>query len=220
MKEAMKEDNGSRFGAMKKSLFGGVMALGFLVVLAPAARADLVYDSTNGLCCFEVSLQQTDANNVFVNVTLTGGATLFANTGSPYPTNHPGFGFNLAGAAITSANILSPVNLDTFHVGSGTTSPNFGTFAYYFDIPGNGTSLADAGPLQFTVSRASGVLITDFGTNAAGYSFVADILDATGGTGLSAINTPGTPSVPEPISLSLVGGGLLALGLFRKRFSA
>lgn len=29
-----------------------------------------------------------------------------------------------------------------------------------------------------------------------------------------------TPSVPEPMSLSLVGCGLLALGLFRKRFSA
>ncbi|HSR07666.1 MAG TPA: PEP-CTERM sorting domain-containing protein, partial [Bryobacteraceae bacterium] len=27
-------------------------------------------------------------------------------------------------------------------------------------------------------------------------------------------------AVPEPMSLSLVGGGLLALGLFRKRFSA
>jgi len=34
---------------------------------------------------------------------------------------------------------------------------------------------------------------------------------------MSAI--PGT-NVPEPISLSLVGGGLLALGLFRKRFAA
>jgi hypothetical protein len=30
----------------------------------------------------------------------------------------------------------------------------------------------------------------------------------------------GVVPVPEPISLSLVGGGLLALGLFRKRFSA
>jgi|GEM_PF-5023488 len=205
---------------MKKSLLGGVMALGFLVVLAPAARANLIFDSTQGLCCFEVNLQQTDATDVFFNVTLTGGATLFASTGRPFPTNHPGFGFNLAGAAITDANILSPVNLDTFHIGSGTTSPDFGTFAYYFDIPGSGTSGADAGPLEFTVSRASGVLITDFGTNAAGYFFVADILDSAGGTGLSAINTPGTPTVPEPMSLVLVGGGLLALGVFRKRFSA
>lgn len=216
----MKENNKSRLGAMKKSLFGGVMALGILVVLAPAARASLVFDSTNGLCCFEVSLQQTDATDVFVNVTLTGGATAFVKSGSPFPTNHPGFGFNLAGAAITDANIVSPVNLDTFHVGSGTTSPDFGTFAYYFDIPDHGSSGGDAGPLQFTVSRASGVLISDFGTNAAGYFFVADILDAAGGTGLSAINTPGTSGVPEPMSVALVGGGLLGLGLFRKRFSA
>lgn len=209
----MKENKKSRLGAMKKSLFGGVMALGFLVVVAPAARANLIFDSTAGFCCFEVNLQQTDANNVFVNVSLTGGATLFASTGSPYPTNHPGFGFNLAGAAITSANIVSPVNLDTFHIGSDTTSPDFGTFAYYFDIPGSGISAADAGPLQFTVSRASGVLVTDFTANTAGYLFVADILNAAGGTGLSAINTV----VPEPMSVALVGGGLFALGLFRKR---
>lgn len=197
---------------MKKFLFFLAVVVG--LGMAPAARANLVYNSTDGFCCFSVDLQQTSATDVLVSVSLTGGATLFANTGNPFPTNHPGFGFNLAGAAITSANILTPVNLSTFHVGSGTTSPDFGTFAYYFDIPGNGTSGNVAGPLTFTVSRASGVALTDFNANAAGYLFVADILNAQGGTGLSAVSGP---VVPEPISSALVGTGILGLLLFRRR---
>ena len=215
----MNNTNKGRLAIFRKSLLGSFLALSFLVVMAPSARANLVFNSTQGFCCFKVELQQVDPNDVFVNVTLTGGATLFANTGNPFPTNHPGFGFNLAGAAITSANILTPTNLSTFHIGSDVTSPNFGSFAYYFDIPGNGTSGNDAGPLSFTVTRATGILESDFTANAAGYLFVADILNAAGGTGLSAINTPGT-SVPEPVSVSLVGGGLLGLGLLRKRFCA
>jgi hypothetical protein len=205
------------FKAAKKSVVAGLMTLGFLVALAPAARADLIYNSTQGLCCFSVDLHQVSSTDVFVSVTLTGGATLFANTGNP--TNHPGFAFNLGGSAITGANILNAVNLSTFHVGPDVTSgPDFGTFGYFFDIPGSGTSGNDAGPLQFDVSRASGVLITDFGANPSGYFFAADILNGT--TAMAAINTPGTPSVPEPVTLSLVGSGLLALGLLRKRFSA
>jgi hypothetical protein len=34
------------------------------------------------------------------------------------------------------------------------------------------------------------------------------------------IRATGQSGVPEPVSISLVGGGLLALGLFRKRFIA
>jgi hypothetical protein len=208
---------GIRFNKTKGYLLGTAMGLSCLVLLTPAAHATTI-NSTDGFCCFSVTLNQTDADDVFVSVALTNGATLFANTGNG--TNHPGFAFNLAGA-ITATNIVSPTDLSTFHIGpDATNGPSFGTFDYFFDIPGNGTSGNDAGPLTFTVHRSTGVLISDFGANSDGFSFAADICEATTSdscTGMSAISgTPSTPT-PEPVSLSLVGGGLLALGFLRKR---
>ena len=209
------------FGTFKGAVLGTLAGLIGLIVVAPSARADAIFNSAQGFCCFSVDLHQTDANDILVTVSLTNGATLFANTGNG--TNHPGFAFNLAGSAITGANILSPTNLGTFHVGPDVTGgPDFGTFGYFFDIPGSGTSGNDAGPLTFTVQR-TGILLSDFTANASGYYFAADICQASAPgvacTGESAINTAPTSSVPEPVSLSLVGGGLLALGLFRKRLA-
>src|SRR3984957_3314448 len=167
---------GIKFDKLKWYLFGTVGGL-CLTALTPAAHAGTI-NSTDGFCCFSVTLTQTDADDVAVSVALTNGATLFANTGNN--TNHPGFAFNLAGAAITSTNIVSPTDLGTFHVGPDATGgPSFGTFDYFFDIPGSGTSGNDAGPLTFTVSRSTGVLISDFDANAAGFLFAADICEAT-----------------------------------------
>jgi len=207
---------------MKKFMKSGLMSLavlGALAVTIPAAQAaPIVYNSSVGFCCFSVTLTDSTPTDVFVNVALTGGATEFANTGG----GHIGFGFNLAGAAITSANIvgLTPVSPGWLPLNVGpfaTNGPDYGSFGYYFNIDTSGTS-GNVTALQFTVHRGTGIVPLDFTANASGYRFVADILNAQG-TGMSAI--PGTnTTVPEPISLSLVGGGLLALGLFRKRFAA
>jgi hypothetical protein len=187
----------------KKSLVSSLMILGCLVVLAPAARADLMFNSSQGFCCFSVDLHQAvNPGDVQVTVTLTGGATLFASTGNG--TNHPGFAFNLD-KAITAANIQNAQHLSTFHVGPDVTNgPDYGTFGYFFDIPGNGTNANDAGPLTFDVVL-TGLLLSDFTANAAGYYFEADILNGT--TGESGINTPGTNAgtVPEPTSVILLG---------------
>lgn len=216
----MKKNNQNwKFGARKGYLLGTLMGLGCLVALTPAARAsDITFSSSQGYCCFNVDLTQTDADDIFVSVSLTNGATLFANTGNG--TNHPGFAFNLAGSAISFAgNIVNPVNLGAFTVGDPGSV--FGDFGYMFDIPGSGTSSGVTGPLTFTIHR-TGILLTDFTANTDGYYFAADICQASAPgaacTGEAGINTaPTTPSVPEPLSLSLVGGGLLALGLLRKR---
>jgi hypothetical protein len=213
----MEKNKNRKYGAAKRYLLGALMGLSCLVALTPSARADMLFNSSQGFCCFSVNLHQTDVDDIFVTVTLTNGATLFANTGNG--TNHPGFAFNLTAPAITSANILSQsATLGAFHVGD--PGSQFGDFGYMFDIPGNGTDANDAGPLTFTVHR-TGILLTDFIANSSGYYFAADICnpnaDAAACTGESGINTaPNTPT-PEPVSLSLVGGGLLALGLFGRR---
>lgn len=177
-------------------------------VLAPEARADIVFDSTQGLCCFDVDLHQT-ASGVLVTVTLAGGATVFANTGNG--TNHPGFAFNLD-RTITSSNIQNAQNLSTFHVGPDQTNgPDMGIFGYYFDIPGNGASANDAGPLKFDVVLP-GLTPLDFMANDAGYFFTADVLNGT--TGEVGVNTQGVSinlldPVPEPASIILLATVLI-----------
>ena len=191
-------------------------AIGLALVAMPTAKADLLFvGSQAGFCCFNVQLHSVSATDVNVNVTLTGGATAFVNTGNSNH-NHPGFAFNLAGAPITIANIVNPQNLDTFFVGPVVTNgPNFGTFDYIFTNLDSGGSAHNAGPLTFDIVRASGVALTDFTANAAGYYFEADILNGTTGeSGISAAPTT-VGSVPEPASIFLLGA--VALGLIGSR---
>ena len=189
-----------------RSVLIGLGSICLAAVFAPGARADIVFDSTQGVCCFSVDLHQAGPGDVLVTVTATGGANLFVNTGSPPPTNHPGFAFNLD-QTITAFNIQNSQDLDTFHVGPDPTSgPDFGTFGYYFDIPGNGASAQDKGPLVFDVVLA-GLTPSDFITNVSGYYFAADLLNGTSGE--AGVNTDRTATVqstvPEPTSIILLG---------------
>lgn len=185
-------------------------AIGLMSIVAsltmPAARADLVFiGSQAGLCCFDVDLQQVSSTDVLVTATLTNGAQWFVDTGSG---QHPGFGFNINGApAITISNLSAPWTSSDVHLTSvATGGPDLGTFDYFFDNPGPGSSAHNAGPLSFDVTFASGISINDFIKNSAGYYFVADIANAAGSTGLSGISADPTSAVPEPASVFFLLG--------------
>lgn len=196
-----------------KLIFGLLLAL-----TIPAAKADMLFvGSQAGLCCFNVDLHEVSSTEILVTATLTGGAQWFVDTGSG---QHPGFAFNISGdPAVTISNIDAPwTSSDVNLTAVSTGGPSLGTFDYFIDNPGPGASAANAGPLSFDVSLASGLTVNDFVANSSGYFFVADIMNAAGATGLSGIDTRGVP-VPEPVSW-LFGAGLLSFVVLRRRSTA
>ncbi len=202
---------GPKIGSFK--VLPAVIALSLLAA-APEAKATIITltdDGCTDTCGTgpfgQIELIQTTALLVTVTLTLSPNVR-FAGTGAGEALE-----FNVLGPAITIADITA-----NFVIGPAPASAStFGSFlqSVTCDTCKGGNAGNPSGPLSFTVTRASGVTIADFGTNAKGYMFASDIVGANGNTG--NVGAPGTPGsqVPEPVSLSLMGGGLLMLALRR-----
>ena len=105
-----------------------------------------------------------------------------------------------------------------FEIGpSPATASAFGSFMYSITctLCQGGKAANPAGPLLFTVTSISGVNESSFVPNSGGYYFASDIVGTNGNTGNVASFKGSAPTVPEPVSMVLIGVGLFAIGALK-----
>ena len=162
------------------STFGAAVFL--LCGLSASASATTIYTLNYDGCTRScgtgpfgtVALDQTTPTAVTVTVAL-GSSEAFAGTGAGGALE-----FNVPGSP-TLSNISAG-----FAVGPAPDhASTFGTFlesATCTACQGGNTGNA-TGPLSFTVSSATGVLVSDFISNGKGYFFASDIVGVNGNSG-------------------------------------
>ena len=211
---------------MKHGVLFTVLALAIAVALMPLASAGTISASGEGWC---------EAGGYYCNNTST---TSIADTAAGTDGNvelNDWFAFNSPSESITNATI----SIWNFGMDYYTTSPSpvynlyQATSIDYTGLTGNGTilgsvlfSVADTGTSEFVTITLSAAGIAALNASRGG-----QIIFGGSATGLNPPNadeifgyTDGTPiayltvnsTIPEPGSLMLLGGGLLALGLLKR----
>jgi hypothetical protein len=208
-------------GAMKATW---LLLFSFAAASLVASATPLTFDITSASCgsgiCATVTLTQLDANDVSVDV--EASPNLIINTGA-----HEAFAFNspLTGLVIS----LSAASAPYFAVDPNIpTGFDYGICRTDTTCPSVTNSSGCCTSLTFTVHDSSGLTILNLvQANSSGQIFEADFWAAPRGPTFEAFATcpanmdcsggGGVQAVPEPLSMALTGGGLLFLGVFRRK---
>jgi len=216
--------------------------LGLAATSVPAS-ADMVFNlnqggsafATDGTVYGTVTLHQKTSTTVTVTVKLNGGAT-FAGTNAGYAiawnigTSDPAPAITVTLASSSTGYDKNNFELENYNPSSGgyakyKATPFTGgscgaTTAACFDYaidykPSGGTG--DDYKLVFDVTKAGGLLLTDFGTNSkdgAHYYFASDIFFDCDTGNVAAISGK---KVPEPSTWMLSFMGLFGLAFMGRR---
>ena len=197
-------------------LLGAVLLLG-----ASSARATVVYNLTSDHCtggCGTAPFGDVtlDQNGTTVDVTVSlNSPNWFVKTGS---VDFLAFKFNATGVVL--GDITVDVHIPGLIASTGAfNGDGTGLFSFGISCPTCGGGAADKfnNDIVFHVANATIADLTV--ANNLGNVFVADILsDATlGGTGNTG-PVDATIPVPEPVTLAMLGSGLLGLAAFGRRY--